>query len=147
MQFQVPQFLDVEDKIIGPLTIKQFIFLAGGVGLGYLAWKAIPIIGLLVGFACIGAGAALAFYKFNGKPFVYIIEAGMKYVLSNRHYVWRRKKKKMNVEISLENYRPVKHTSGIPMATQSKLSDLTWSIDVKTDDSVEAQRVRGDNLP
>ena len=24
MQFPVPQFTDVEDKIIGPLTLKQF---------------------------------------------------------------------------------------------------------------------------
>ena len=33
MMFSVPQFIDVEDKIIGPLTLKQFIYLAGGAGL------------------------------------------------------------------------------------------------------------------
>jgi hypothetical protein len=27
MQFPVPQFTDVEDKIIGPLTVKQFFIL------------------------------------------------------------------------------------------------------------------------
>ena len=32
MRFEVPQFIEIEDKIIGPLTWKQFIYLAGGVG-------------------------------------------------------------------------------------------------------------------
>ncbi|TSC61742.1 MAG: SsrA-binding protein, partial [Parcubacteria group bacterium Athens0416_74] len=32
MQFQVPQFIEVEDKIVGPLTFKQFVFIAGGLG-------------------------------------------------------------------------------------------------------------------
>jgi hypothetical protein len=29
MQFRVPQFIDIEDKLFGPLTFKQFIYLAG----------------------------------------------------------------------------------------------------------------------
>ena len=32
MRFEVPQFIDIEDKIIGPLTWRQFIYLGGGVG-------------------------------------------------------------------------------------------------------------------
>lgn len=36
MQFQVPQFIEVEDKIFGPLTFKQFVYIAGGVALMYL---------------------------------------------------------------------------------------------------------------
>ncbi|TSC80302.1 MAG: hypothetical protein G01um101429_152 [Parcubacteria group bacterium Gr01-1014_29] len=31
-QFQVPQFIEVEDKIFGPLTTKQFFYLLGGGG-------------------------------------------------------------------------------------------------------------------
>ncbi len=33
MRFEVPQFIDVEDKIFGPFTFKQFLYLAGGAGL------------------------------------------------------------------------------------------------------------------
>ena len=33
MEYQVPQFIEVEDKIFGPFTLKQFIYVAGGVGL------------------------------------------------------------------------------------------------------------------
>ena len=42
MQFQVPQFIEIEDKIFGPLTFKQFIYLAGGVGASIVLWLYIP---------------------------------------------------------------------------------------------------------
>jgi len=32
MRFEVPQFIEVEDKIFGPFTWKQFIYLMGGEG-------------------------------------------------------------------------------------------------------------------
>ena len=93
MQFQVPQFLDVEDKIIGPFTLKQFLYLAGGIGMGYLASRYVPWVGIIlaIGFICLGA--ALAFYKVNGKPLVFVIESGFNYMRSNRLYVWRRREK------------------------------------------------------
>ncbi len=70
MQYPVPQFTDVEDKLIGSLTVKQFgiIFGAGVVVfLGYSATKSIPVLVvmiLLVGLPAIG----LAFAPFNGRP-------------------------------------------------------------------------------
>ena len=42
MQFQVPQFIEIEDKIFGPLTFKQFIYLAGGGGLCFLLYTILP---------------------------------------------------------------------------------------------------------
>ena len=39
MQFQVPQFIETEDKIVGPLTLKQFGYIGGAatvVGLLFL---------------------------------------------------------------------------------------------------------------
>ena len=29
MQFQVPQFIETEDKVVGPLTLRQFMYIAG----------------------------------------------------------------------------------------------------------------------
>jgi hypothetical protein len=42
MRFQVPQFIEVEDKIFGPLTVKQFIYLAGGAGLVFILYHFLP---------------------------------------------------------------------------------------------------------
>jgi len=43
MRFQVPQFIEVEDKIFGPLTLKQFIYLAGAGGVVFVLWRVFPI--------------------------------------------------------------------------------------------------------
>ena len=43
MQFQVPQFIEVEDKIVGPLTFKQFIYLAGGGGVIAILYAFLPL--------------------------------------------------------------------------------------------------------
>lgn len=70
MQFPVPQFTDVEDRIIGPLTIMQFGIVFGAgiiIFLGYSATKSI----LVLVFLCILFGIpalAFAFVPFNGRP-------------------------------------------------------------------------------
>jgi hypothetical protein len=146
MQFQVPQFLDVEDKIIGPFTIKQFLYIAGGMGFGYLSWRYIPYLGWPLGGGMIGFGVALAFYKFNSKPFIYTIEAAIYYIRSTRLYVWKRREKEAEKELDLNNFKPVKHASGLlANKTDSKLNDLTWGIDVSQEGEVEAQKVHSDS--
>ena len=42
MRFQVPQFIEVEDKIFGPLTLKQFLYTAGGAAVGFIIWSIFP---------------------------------------------------------------------------------------------------------
>ena len=69
-QFVVPQFIDVEDKIIGPITVKQFIM---GVVAGlffFLAYKfADTALFIIEALLILGIYILLAFVKFNGRPF------------------------------------------------------------------------------
>ena len=91
MQFKVPQFIDIEDKIIGPLTLKQFLYLTGGAGILAVIWFyfelwlfiliAIPITIIFLG---------LAFYKINGRPLVYLIGSLIKYLTKPKLYLWRK---------------------------------------------------------
>ena len=66
MQFKVPQFLEIEDKIFGPFTFREFIYLAGGAGLCFVLYK---LLGLLLGLIPIliiaGFSLTLTFYKPN----------------------------------------------------------------------------------
>ncbi|OGZ08476.1 MAG: hypothetical protein A2942_00775 [Candidatus Lloydbacteria bacterium RIFCSPLOWO2_01_FULL_50_20] len=145
MQFQVPQFLDVEDKIIGPLTLKQFLYIAGGVGLGYLSYRFIPWIGVVLGLGFIGVGVALGFYKYNNKPLVFLIQSAIDYFRNDRFYVWERKEKIEETKLDLNNFKPTKHAPRLSMKTlSSKLSDLAWSMDVPPEEA-EAER-RSDEL-
>ena len=95
MQFQVPQFIEVEDKIFGPLTIKQFIYLAGGVGLCVLIYFTLPLfIGIFLMVPIVIISLALSFYKINNKAFIYVLEAAVMYSIHNKLYIWKKEPKK-----------------------------------------------------
>jgi uncharacterized protein involved in cysteine biosynthesis len=76
MQFKVPQFIDIEDKIFGPLTWKQFAYTLGGAGIVYLIFKVIPstIVAGIVSIPIGGFFLALAFVKYNNKNFIDILQ-------------------------------------------------------------------------
>jgi hypothetical protein len=89
MQFQVPQFIDVEDKIFGPLTLKQFLYLAGAGALSFILFFALQMpvwIGLTV-FLFIFA-AALAFIKYNGQSMVATLGFLLRYLWFPKFYLW-----------------------------------------------------------
>jgi hypothetical protein len=92
MRFKVPQFIDIEDKLFGNLTLRQFIYLIGGGGLAYLSFRFLPgVIALVIGPACAFFGIALAFYKVNDKPFIFLLESMFKYFTKPRIYLWKKK--------------------------------------------------------
>jgi hypothetical protein len=81
MRFEVPQFVDIEDKIFGPLTFKQFIYIAGGVGVSIVAWVLLPkLIAIIIIGVAMGFGVALAFYNTNST-------GSLSYSSSRRPYV------------------------------------------------------------
>ncbi|OGI94644.1 hypothetical protein A3A03_01225 [Candidatus Nomurabacteria bacterium RIFCSPLOWO2_01_FULL_40_18] len=134
MQFKVPQFLDIEDKIFGPFTFKEFVYLAGGAGLCFIIykllgffWGAIPIL------AIAALSIALARYRPNNKPFIDMIQAGFSYLTQSKLYIWKRREKKRN---KIDSEEPTGSRIGINMNRETvrlsgnKLRDLAWSLDV-----------------
>ena len=92
MRFEVPQFIDTEDKIFGPFTWKQSIYLAGGGGICAVSYFALPfIIFVLVGIPSGGLALLLVFYPINDRPFEYFLEAMIYFYKHNRIYYWRKK--------------------------------------------------------
>lgn len=73
-QFVVPQFIDVEDKILGPITVRQFLILLVAGGLIFLGYRfgdlaTFGIVLVVVG----GIAAAFAFGRVNGQNFHYFL--------------------------------------------------------------------------
>lgn len=92
MQFKVPQFIDIEDKIIGPLTLKQFLYLLAGAGILAIAWFFLElVVFIIIGIPIIGLALAIAFYRINGQPLVYLLGSIVKYLTKPRLYLWQRK--------------------------------------------------------
>lgn len=131
MRYQVPQFIEIEDKIFGPLTLKQFIYLAGGAGLSFVIYQLLPslILAFIPIVAVLGFSAALAFYKVNNKPFIFLVESAFKYMTSTKLYIWKKRDKAPSNEPAQEakEYASIM----VPKISDSKLKDLTWSLDIK----------------
>ena len=131
MRFSVPQFIDVEDKVFGPLTIRQFIYIAGGGGLGFIAFKMLPTwAGIPVGALLAGSGVALAFVKFNDKPLINLLESMFNYVVRDRLYVYKQEKKLRKSTEVQTRIETVAKAPVLPRITTSKLHDISWGLDV-----------------
>jgi hypothetical protein len=132
MQFKVPQFLDIEDKIFGPFTFREFVYLAGGAGICFVFYK---WLGLVVGIIPIllmaGFSLALTFYRPNNKPLIFMLESGFKYLMQSKLYVWKKHAKKNGGRAQGTN-ETKNETIGRygNKLDGSKLRDLAWSLDV-----------------
>ena len=129
MQFKVPQFLDIEDKIFGPFTFSQFAYLAGGAGISFFLYKLLGFwLGLIPILFIISLALALTFYRPNDKPFVDMLEAFFTYSTGSKLYIWQRgkvEKKEVKNEVKVQ-----KDNIHNPKLNRSKLRDLAWSLDI-----------------
>ncbi|HEY4525179.1 MAG TPA: PrgI family protein [Candidatus Paceibacterota bacterium] len=131
MQFQVPQFIEVEDRIFGPLTFRQFIYVAGGGGVVYLLWRVLPLIAALPLIGLVGGLAfALAFMQYNGRPFIISLEHAFFFFLHPKLYLWNNRKKRKNTSRGPESVQ-VAADLYVPHLSDSKLHELAWSLDIK----------------
>lgn len=118
MQFSVPQFTDVEDRIIGPLTLKQFgiVFSAGIIIFAaYSATKSIIVLvffGLLFGIPAL----ALAFGKLNGRPMYHMISFFFKFLASSKVLIFHK-------ETTYREVKPAKDQEKTVIARQVEVSD------------------------
>ena len=130
MRFEVPQFIDIEDKIFGPLTFKQFIYVAGGGGLCFAIYKILPIYFAIPVMLAIALLAwALAFYKLNNQPFIKIGQAFLGYITKNKLYVWKREPKKTTTTVVTTPVAVVPKPSNQPM-TARRIQDLARNLDI-----------------
>lgn len=129
MRYQVPQFIEVEDKIFGPLTIKQFIYLAGGGGLCLIFFTLLPMyLAFLLSFPVVAFSLALAFYKVNGRPFIMAIEHALNYTRGPKLYLWKQRPQKTPAP---EAPQATATNLTVPRLSESKLKDLAWSLNIK----------------
>lgn len=127
-QFVIPQFIDVEDKIIGPITSRQFVILLAVTIILFIAYKILTFLYFLVfGIPVFGMGVVLAFIKVNGQPFHFFLLNLIQTLRRPKLRVWnkdlttdelRRYLKKEEVKVAAP--RPVKE----PLAA-TKLAELS----------------------
>lgn len=91
MLINVPQYIDVEDKVAGPLTFKQLGWLLAMGIILLIVWNMVPFPGsLVVGFPVAVVFVALAFFKPYGQPLGSFVIFGIMYFFRPKIYVWKR---------------------------------------------------------
>jgi hypothetical protein len=128
-QYQVPQFIEVEDKIFGPLTLKQFIYLAGGAGVCLIFFTLLPLwLMLILSVPVMSFSAALAFYKINGRPFIVALEHAVGYFFGSKLYLWKQHEARQQTGGAQQ---AAAAAAPVPKLSASKLKDLSWSLNIK----------------
>lgn len=92
MQFQVPQFVEREAKVVGPFTFKQFIFVGVAGAVLVLLYFMVPFFVFLFLSLVLGSSSlVLAFVQVEGHSLPFVIKNFFVFSLSPRVYLWRRK--------------------------------------------------------
>jgi len=96
MRAKVPQSIDLEEKVVGQLTVKQFMYLLGGALFGYLVYKAydlgalhIYLAFIIIAFIALAA-LAFAFARPNQQPFEAFIGDFILFLIMPKRRLWSR---------------------------------------------------------
>lgn len=137
MQFVVPQFIEVESKVIGPISVRQFIILlatAGIIFIWYSLLSNIPFVILSV--VTFAIGGTFAFAKVNSQPFHQFALSLIQTVQRPRLSTWRREINqqvvvKMARKDKLE--RSQKKTAFVPKpdVTAEHIAELSLIVDTR----------------
>ena len=129
MQFVVPQFIDIEPKIFGPITPRQFIIMIVGAGLIFCAYKALNFtLFVFVGTLILALTGILAFFRVNGQPVHFFF---LNFIQTNRRPPLRVWKKEILKEKIQEVEEKKEEKIIVPRKTFStrRLSEISLIVD------------------
>ncbi|PIZ00453.1 hypothetical protein COY62_02460 [bacterium (Candidatus Howlettbacteria) CG_4_10_14_0_8_um_filter_40_9] len=91
MQYKVPQNIDIEDQVIGPLTLKQFLYLMVGFGILFVIKYSVPGFLFFPIAAIVGSFfLALAFFKPGDRPFEVYLMSVVFAMAKPRKRIWKK---------------------------------------------------------
>lgn len=138
MRHTIPQFIEHEAKIIGPLTFKQFFTMAFALIICLFLWAMIPSITIFIicSVVIVGGTATFTFVKIGGRPFSTVFKNFLAFsFLSSKKYLWK-KKKPISLPVSAKKteQKPRKteikeEKKGLKMQSESKLADIKSRIE------------------
>lgn len=131
-QYQVPQFIAIEDRVIGPFTIRQFLYLLAAAGAGLLGWFFLHVVlFVLVAVPLAALFLAMAFVKISERPLATVLASAINYYLRPRRYLWRQAPPKPASAQALPGPGAGEvPSSAVPSLTERKIEELAWSLDI-----------------
>src|SRR3989344_4097916 len=127
-QFTVPQFIDVEDKIIGPLTTRQFIIILAALLMDFVAFKLLTFLFFILFLLLVtGFAVILTFAIFNGQPFHFFLLNLFQTFRRPRLRVWQNAVSGAELKIYAQSAPKIQPKIEVnkERPTASRLSDLS----------------------
>ena len=94
-RFVVPKFIEMEPKIVGPLTFKQFIYIAVAGAICFILYfslgKSNFFLFIVITMCLMGGAVTLSFLKIGGQPFPTVLKNSFSFLFSSKIYLWKRK--------------------------------------------------------
>jgi len=124
--FQIPQFIEQQAKIVGPLTLPQFLYIAAAGGIIFISFYVFAFfLWVLISATVTTIALALAFVKIDGEPLPRVVLSGLNYLLKPRIYTWQRVFPQKTLEVSdLEEVELLRKN----MSVQEKLKSIALNI-------------------
>ncbi|MFH1426304.1 MAG: PrgI family protein [Candidatus Kerfeldbacteria bacterium] len=127
MQYVVPQFIEVESKIIGPISGRQFIEILVTFGLCYI-WYAMfksPFIFVPLILLSLAVGGILSFAKVNGQAMHYFLLNLIQTLRRPRLKIWERQKALAYKAVEIKEVEAVERAP----VTESRLAEVSLMVD------------------
>ena len=137
MRFQVPQFIEAEAKIVGPLTFKQLLYLVGpGLIIFFLYFslaKTNLLVFILITVFLAGLALSFAFLKIGGYSFSVLLKNFLSFFISSKIYLWEKKATPPKIIPKKEKPKEeVPETPTLKIAEKSQLKKLSSQIETMT---------------
>ncbi|HLD81930.1 MAG TPA: PrgI family protein [Patescibacteria group bacterium] len=155
-QFLVPQFLDVEPKVIGPITVRQFIVMMVGTMFIVIEYKLADFgLFILFGVFTLIVFGVLAFVKVNGRPFHYFLLTIMQTMKTPTLRVWNKEISKSEIKMIMKSMRKqdeeTEDTAELEhkVLQRSRLSELSMIVNTggayrsEDDTPIDLQKIYG----
>lgn len=130
--FGVPQFIDVEDKVAGPLTWKQLLWMIGmGAVLLTIFNTFDPSLAIVFAIPTVLIFVAFAFYKPNGFPLTTFVFYSILFIFRPKVSVWERPTKSQSMPKAPKEIQKTETTKNFQQMDQQKLRELAHILDSK----------------
>ena len=132
-QYVVPQFIDVEDKIIGPITVRQFVLMIVGGLFLFLFYKIfiIPVF-IVCAIFIIGIVGLFGFAKVNSHPFHVFLVGVLQTIKRPRRRIWNKELTHL-VAVSKDKKERIQSAAPTvvrkPVVGKSRLAELSLLAD------------------
>ena len=131
MIFNVPQFIDIEDKIVGPLTAKQLGWMAAAGVLLLIFWRTLDTSAfIIIAVIIVAIFGALAFYRPYNQSLLKFVMSSFYYFLKPRIYVWKRDYDNMSMRKAVSKPKAEKVFQKKTL-DKNKLEEITKRLDKK----------------